>query len=206
MDRYRALLGILRDQSKRHEAIAPADIYKLLYQVNLGPAHGLKDPEAAKSSLWEEWQDPGKRRPGEALLEQIDPEPPLQLRHALAQRGRRHAERGRSLGPGVVVHDRDDGRYVMYYWDRRFALAERLRRAEPPNETDFDFAGATPIRIEGEEAPRVGVAAVGDHELPPQLVGDVLECDTYEGVCWAIKVTNSSGRFHCLANMAAASA
>jgi hypothetical protein len=51
-----------------------------------------------------------------------------------------------------VVHDREGGRYVMYYWDRRFEPDRRLRRAESPTETDFDFAGAIPIRIAGEEA------------------------------------------------------
>jgi hypothetical protein len=50
-----------------------------------------------------------------------------------------------------VVHDRDAGRYVMYYWDRRFEPAWRLRRAESPDETGFDFGRAAPIRIEGEE-------------------------------------------------------
>jgi hypothetical protein len=51
-----------------------------------------------------------------------------------------------------VVHDREAGRYFMYYWDRRFEPARRLLRAQSPDETDFDFAGAVPIRIDGEEA------------------------------------------------------
>ena len=46
-----------------------------------------------------------------------------------------------------VVHDRDAGRYIMYYWDRHFEPAWRLRRAESPDETGFDFGRAAPIRI-----------------------------------------------------------
>ncbi|MHC4618848.1 MAG: glycoside hydrolase family protein [Planctomycetota bacterium] len=49
-----------------------------------------------------------------------------------------------------VFHDKKAGRYYMYYWDRRFKNADRLRRATSPNETDFDFDNAVPIRIEGE--------------------------------------------------------
>ncbi|MCX6929791.1 MAG: hypothetical protein NT154_42240 [Verrucomicrobia bacterium] len=47
-----------------------------------------------------------------------------------------------------VVHDRAGGRYFMYYWDRKHEPMG-LFLAQSPNETDFDFAHAEPIRIEG---------------------------------------------------------
>lgn len=50
-----------------------------------------------------------------------------------------------------LVHDKKSGRYYMYYWDRRFGGAERLRLAVSPTETDFDFANAAALRIEGEQ-------------------------------------------------------
>jgi len=51
-----------------------------------------------------------------------------------------------------IVHDQTKNRYYMYYWDRRFE-PNALRRAESPNETDFDFQNATPITIQGEKYP-----------------------------------------------------
>jgi len=51
-----------------------------------------------------------------------------------------------------VVHDSATGRYFMYYWDRKHEPAG-LFRAQSPNETDFDFAHAEPIRIEGLKYP-----------------------------------------------------
>ncbi len=50
-----------------------------------------------------------------------------------------------------VVHDIATNRYFMYYWDRKFEPAG-LFAAESPNETDFDFAHAEPIKIEGLDA------------------------------------------------------
>jgi hypothetical protein len=50
-----------------------------------------------------------------------------------------------------VFHDKKGDRYYMYYWDRRFKTEDRLRLAVSPNETDFDFENAVPIRIEGEQ-------------------------------------------------------
>jgi hypothetical protein len=47
-----------------------------------------------------------------------------------------------------VVHDIAGGRYLMYYWDRKHEPMG-LFRAQSPNETDFDFAHAEPIRIGG---------------------------------------------------------
>jgi hypothetical protein len=51
-----------------------------------------------------------------------------------------------------VVHDPVTGRYFMYYWDRK-QEPRGLFRAESPNETDFDFAHAEPIRIGGLKYP-----------------------------------------------------
>lgn len=51
-----------------------------------------------------------------------------------------------------VVHDKATGHYFMYYWDRVHE-PYGLYRAESPNETDFDFAHAEPIRIEGLDYP-----------------------------------------------------
>jgi acetyl esterase/lipase len=51
-----------------------------------------------------------------------------------------------------VVHDKNSGRYYMYYWDRRFE-PRALFRASSHNETDFDFNNATPIKIQGEDYP-----------------------------------------------------
>jgi predicted GH43/DUF377 family glycosyl hydrolase len=51
-----------------------------------------------------------------------------------------------------VVRDKKGGRCYMYYWDRRFKEAERLRLAVSPNETDFDFDNAAALRIEGERS------------------------------------------------------
>jgi len=51
-----------------------------------------------------------------------------------------------------VVHDKATGRYLMYYWDRKHE-PRGLFRAQSPNETDFDFAHAEPVRIEGLKYP-----------------------------------------------------
>ena len=51
-----------------------------------------------------------------------------------------------------VVHDRASGHYIMYYWDRRHEPAG-LFLATSPNETDFDFEHAQPIRLEGVKYP-----------------------------------------------------
>jgi predicted GH43/DUF377 family glycosyl hydrolase len=50
-----------------------------------------------------------------------------------------------------VVHDKHSGRYYMYYWDRRFDIADRLRLAVSDNETGFDFENSIRIRIAGEQ-------------------------------------------------------
>ena len=51
-----------------------------------------------------------------------------------------------------VVHDQATGRYFMYYCDRKIELGG-LVCAQSPNETDFDFAHAEQIRIEGLKYP-----------------------------------------------------
>jgi predicted GH43/DUF377 family glycosyl hydrolase len=55
------------------------------------------------------------------------------------------------MGDMHVFHNTESRRYYMYYWDRRFEKAERLRLATSPNERDFDFDNAGRIQIEGEE-------------------------------------------------------
>jgi len=50
-----------------------------------------------------------------------------------------------------VFHDTKTSRYYMYYWDRSFKQADRLRLATSPDETHFDFDNAVPIRIEQEQ-------------------------------------------------------
>ena len=83
----------------------------------------------------------------------------FQCGYAISMEGTRFEKRGKisdfpvgDIGDMHIVHDREAGRYFMYYWDRRFELARRLFRAESPTETDFDFAEAVPIRIDGAEA------------------------------------------------------
>jgi predicted GH43/DUF377 family glycosyl hydrolase len=51
-----------------------------------------------------------------------------------------------------VVHDKPSGRHFMYYWDRKHEPMG-LFRAQSATETDFDFAHAEPIRIEGLKHP-----------------------------------------------------
>jgi hypothetical protein len=48
-----------------------------------------------------------------------------------------------------VVHDSTTGRYFMYYRDRKYAPPKGVFRASSTNETNFDFAHAEPIRIQG---------------------------------------------------------
>ena len=74
MDPYEALLNVLQDQYRRYDHIEAVDLYKLIYQVSFGAKHSLKDIEAARAGLMEEWRELGKLRKGEALLDQIDPE------------------------------------------------------------------------------------------------------------------------------------
>lgn len=51
-----------------------------------------------------------------------------------------------------VVRDPSSGKYWMYYWDRAHEPMG-LFRAISANETDFDFAHAVNIKIEGEDYP-----------------------------------------------------
>jgi hypothetical protein len=47
-----------------------------------------------------------------------------------------------------VFHDPASGKYFMYYWNRQYE-PEGLYCAISPNETNFNFAGAVPIHIQG---------------------------------------------------------
>jgi hypothetical protein len=47
-----------------------------------------------------------------------------------------------------VIHDWAGGRYLMYYWNRKYE-PEGLYCAQSPDETNFDFARAQPIHIAG---------------------------------------------------------
>lgn len=82
----------------------------------------------------------------------------FQCGYAISKDGTHFTKKGKiSNFPGGeiadmhVVHDEQGGRYYMYYWDRRFGVADKLRVAQSANETDFDFENAVRIAIEGEE-------------------------------------------------------
>jgi hypothetical protein len=51
-----------------------------------------------------------------------------------------------------VVHDQASGKYLMYYWDRDHEPMG-LFVATSEDEMQFDFSGAKPIQIEGEQYP-----------------------------------------------------
>jgi hypothetical protein len=83
------------------------------------------------------------------------------LGYAVSSDGTHFQKKGRLPAPSAdlnrveddhVVHDKASGRYFMYYWDRKHEPMG-LFRAQSPNETDFDFAHAEPIRIEGLKYP-----------------------------------------------------
>jgi hypothetical protein len=81
----------------------------------------------------------------------------FQCGYATSKDGTHFTKKGRisnfpvgDMGDMHVVHDRAAGLYYMFYWDRRFDKAKRLRLARSPNETDFDFDNAAVISIKGE--------------------------------------------------------
>jgi len=81
----------------------------------------------------------------------------FQCGYAVSKDGVHFMKKGKisNLSPGDigdmhVFHNPGNGRYYMYYWDRRFGKAKRLRVAVSENETDFDFENSRVIRIEGE--------------------------------------------------------
>ena len=81
-----------------------------------------------------------------------------QCGYAVSADGVRFEKKGRISGFDFgemadmhVVHDRQAGRYYMFYWDRSFRTPQRLRLAVSPNETDFDFDNSIAIRIAGEQ-------------------------------------------------------
>lgn len=51
-----------------------------------------------------------------------------------------------------VIHDLSSNKYYLYYWNRAYE-PNGLFVAESPNEMDFDFAKARPIKIKGESYP-----------------------------------------------------
>lgn len=75
--------------------------------------------------------------------------------------GRHFVKKGKLGGGGGVedchvVHDRQAGKYYMYYYDRALMKAGNgLLRVESPNETDFDFKAAKKLVIEGEKYPGI---------------------------------------------------
>lgn len=76
---------------------------------------------------------------------------------AVSRDGRRFTKKGQISHLGNVedihvVHDTNDQRYHVYYWDRAYEPMG-LFHAVSPNETDFDFANAENIIIEGEVYP-----------------------------------------------------
>jgi hypothetical protein len=79
----------------------------------------------------------------------------FQCGYATSKDGTHFTKKGRisnfPVGDMHVFHNSKAGRYYMYYWDRRFDQADRLRVAQSANETDFDFENALRIRIEGEQ-------------------------------------------------------
>jgi hypothetical protein len=76
---------------------------------------------------------------------------------AVSEDGREFTKKGQISHLGDVedvhvVHDEANKRYYMYYWDRRHEPMG-LFRATSSNETDFDFADAEGLKIEGERYP-----------------------------------------------------
>jgi len=77
--------------------------------------------------------------------------------YAVSKDGVHFTKKGRISRLGNVeddhtVRDPTSGEYWMYYWDRAHE-PNGLFRASSKNETDFDFAHAVNIRIEGEDYP-----------------------------------------------------
>jgi len=91
-----------------------------------------------------------------------------------------------------VVHDAGSGRYFMYYWDRKHE-PQGLFRAESPNETDFDFAHAKPIRIEGLDYPAMYKFTHVFHESGQwrMLFGEFVRPGC--AGCWTGYATSSDG-------------
>ena len=69
-----SLCQIIQKQIHRYREFNVEDLYKLIYQVTCGGGHLLGDKRLVKEMLREEWEDAGKIRKGETLLEMIDPQ------------------------------------------------------------------------------------------------------------------------------------
>jgi beta-fructofuranosidase len=88
--------------------------------------------------------------------------------YAVSADGSRFVKKGQISHLGEVeddhvVHDKATGRYFMYYWDRAKAPWDQVMKGPPApsglfvaqskNETDFDFANARRLSIEGQPWP-----------------------------------------------------
>lgn len=77
--------------------------------------------------------------------------------YAVSKDGTHFTKKGRISNLGTVnddhiIHDKDSGRYHMYYWARAHEPMG-LFRATSSNETDFDFKNAKQLKINGEHYP-----------------------------------------------------
>ncbi|MBT4501995.1 MAG: hypothetical protein HOC74_29960 [Gemmatimonadetes bacterium] len=77
--------------------------------------------------------------------------------YATSEDGRNFEKQGKISWLGNVedihiVHDRASGQYHVYYWNRAYEPMG-LFHATSPNETDFNFAAAEQLTIEGEDYP-----------------------------------------------------
>ena len=97
--------------------------------------------------------------------------------YAVSTDGTHFTKKGRISNLGKVeddhvFHDKEAGRYYMYYWDRAHEPLA-LFRATSPNETDFDFKNAQQIKIEGEVFPKYKFSHVfKDNGVWYMLYGD----------------------------------
>lgn len=67
------ILPAVRSELARHPAARLADVYKLVYQASMGPAHFGLDSAMARTWLDGEWADAAGPRPPEPLLDTIAP-------------------------------------------------------------------------------------------------------------------------------------
>lgn len=63
---------LVREERARRPASTSADLYKLVHEALLGPAHLLMDPERARARLADELAAAGPPRPDERLAEELD--------------------------------------------------------------------------------------------------------------------------------------
>jgi hypothetical protein len=149
-----------------HEKVQDEDYNSLQigHAISLDGIHWIKDPAnpVIPKGTGDEWDALGTWDPYVIYENGVfkmwyggGVEPHCDWAYAESTDGRHFVKRGRisqlhHVEDDHVVHDADTGRYYMYYWDRAHE-PHGLHRAESPNETDFDFAGAVPLRIEGHD-------------------------------------------------------